>query len=79
MRHSKQELLPRQVDFLREQFLQKGRLPFTDIPSSESISEAMEQIKVPWRNRIFTPSVTLWGLPRSSAHATFCSIMRFRT
>ena len=35
----------RHLDSLRQQFLQEGRLPFTDCLSSETVSEAMEQIK----------------------------------
>ena len=50
----------RHLDSLRQQFLQEGRLPFTDCLSSETVSEAMEQIKVSWNDRIFTPLVTLW-------------------
>lgn len=50
----------RQVDSLRQQFLQEGRLPFTEVLSSETVSEAMAEIKTPWKDRIFTPLVTLW-------------------
>lgn len=50
----------RQVDFLRQQFLQEGRSPFTDILSSESLALALKHIKAPWKDRIFSPLVTLW-------------------
>lgn len=50
----------RQLNLLRPQFLQVGRLPFTDILSAESLSEALTHIKVHWKDRIFTPLVTLW-------------------
>jgi Transposase DDE domain len=50
----------RQADFLRQQFLQEGRLPFTEVLSAECLSQAIEEIKVPWKDRIFTPLVTLW-------------------
>ena len=33
---------------------------FTDVLSSETLSEALKQIKVPWNDGIFTPLVTLW-------------------
>ena len=60
MRQPRHGRLNRQLDSLQQQFLQEGRLPFTDVLSSETASEAMEQIKVPWNDRIFTPLVTLW-------------------
>jgi hypothetical protein len=60
MRHSPHGHFRRQVDFLRQQFLQEGPLPFTQILSSECLSQAIGEIKVPWKDRIFTPLVTLW-------------------
>ena len=50
----------RQVDSLRQEFLQEGPLPFAEVLSSETLSEAMQEIKAPWKDRIFTPLVTLW-------------------
>ncbi|HUQ72064.1 MAG TPA: IS4 family transposase [Planctomycetaceae bacterium] len=49
-----------QVRFLRRQFLQEGRLPFTDVLSAELITQVLQQIEVVWKDRIFTPLVTLW-------------------
>jgi hypothetical protein len=60
MRLSSKGRLRRQRDLLRQQFLQEGRLPFTDVLSSRCISQALEEIKAPWYDRIFTPLVTLW-------------------
>jgi Transposase DDE domain len=60
MRLSSKGRLRRQVDLLRQQFLQEGRLPFTDVLSSRCISRTLEEIKAPWYDRIFTPLVTLW-------------------
>jgi hypothetical protein len=60
MRLSYKGRLRRQVDLLRQQFLQEGRLPFTEVLSSQCISQALEEIKAPWYDRIFTPLVTLW-------------------
>jgi hypothetical protein len=51
----------RQVDSLRQQYLQDGPLPFADVLSSETLSEALREIKVSWKDRIFTPLVTLWA------------------
>src|SRR5215471_14975797 len=60
MRHSTQGRIQRQVSFLRQQFLQDGDLPFTDVLSAEVVSQALETIGVRWNDRIFTPLVTLW-------------------
>jgi hypothetical protein len=60
MRLSSKGRLRRQRDLLRQQFLQEGRLPFTEVLSSQCISQALEEIKAPWYDRIFTPLVTLW-------------------
>jgi len=49
-----------QVRFLRRQFLQDGELPFTDVLSSETISRALTTAEVVWKDRIYTPLVTLW-------------------
>ena len=50
----------RQADSLRQEFLQGGPLPFAEVLSSETLSEALQEIKAPWKDRIFTPLVTLW-------------------
>jgi hypothetical protein len=49
-----------QVHFLRQQFLQKGDLLLTDVLSAEVLAQAHETIGVAWKDRIFTPLVTLW-------------------
>ena len=50
----------RQYDFLKQQFLQDGELPFTDILSAEAISEALSTAEIVWKDRIYPPLVTLW-------------------
>jgi hypothetical protein len=40
--------------------LQEGRLPFTDVLASETVSEPVKQIPTPGNHRIFTPLVTHW-------------------
>src|SRR5262245_54603394 len=52
--------LRRHADSLRQEFLQGGPLPFADVLSSETLSEALQEIKTAWKDRIFTPLVTLW-------------------
>ncbi len=60
MRHFTQGRMQRQVRFLRQQFLQDGDLPFTDVLSAEVVSQALAAIGACWNDRIFTPLVTLW-------------------
>ena len=52
--------LRQQVDALRREFLQEGELPFADVLSSGCLTEALAEIQRPWKDRIFTPLVTLW-------------------
>jgi hypothetical protein len=69
----------RQVDLFRRQFLQEGSLPFTDVLTEESLSEALETIRVPWKDRIFTPLVTLWvflGQVLSADHSCRAAVAR---
>jgi hypothetical protein len=44
MRHSTQGPIQRQVSFLRQQFLQDGDLPFTEVLSAEVVSQAVTAI-----------------------------------
>src|SRR6478752_5135119 len=52
--------LRQQVDTLRREFLQEGELPFADVLSAGCLAEALAEIRRPWKDRIFTPLVTLW-------------------
>ena len=52
--------LRQQVNFLRRQFLQEGDLPFSDVLSEKTIGPAMDAIDRCWKDRIYTPLVTLW-------------------
>jgi hypothetical protein len=49
-----------QVGFLRRQFVQDGGLPFTDVLSEDVVSRTLSALKVVWRDRIYSPLVTLW-------------------
>jgi Transposase DDE domain len=60
MRHPAHHRLRRQVESLRQEYLQDGPLPFTDVLTEEGLTEALREIKAPWIDRIFTPLVTLW-------------------
>jgi hypothetical protein len=52
--------LRRQIDFLRQQFLQEGSLPFTEVLSEGTLVDAVQEIEATWKDRIFTPLITLW-------------------
>ena len=60
MRLSNPVRLRQQLQFLRRQFLQEGDLPFTDVLSTEIVSQALTSAEVVWKDRIYTPLVTLW-------------------
>src|SRR3954468_5742141 len=71
----------RQVDFLRQQFLQegRGRLPFTDILSEECFTQVLEEIELCWNESIYTPLVTLWvflGQVLSADHSCRAAVAR---
>ena len=49
-----------QVRFLRRQFLQDGELPFTDVLSEGTVTQALKALNVVWLDRVYSPLVTLW-------------------
>jgi hypothetical protein len=59
MRHPARHRLQRQVETLRQELLQDGGLPFTDVLTEDGLQEARREIQAPWYDRIFTPLVTL--------------------
>jgi len=48
------------VRFLRQQFLQDGELPFTDVLSHGTVTQALKALSVVWLDRVYSPLVTLW-------------------
>src|SRR3954470_5508820 len=48
-----------QADVLRQQFLQDGGLPFTDVLTDAVIADALTTVGG-WLDRVFSPLVTLW-------------------
>ena len=60
MRHFQEGSFRSQVRFLRRQFLQDEELPFTDVLTESSIRQALVDCGVVWKDRIYTPLVTLW-------------------
>ena len=49
-----------QVRFLQRQFLQDGESPFTNVLSEEVVAQALHAVELVWKDRIYTPLVTLW-------------------
>jgi len=69
----------RQVDFLRQQFLQEGRHPFTEILSAECFTQVLDRIELCWNDSIYTPLVTLWvflGQILSADHSCRAAVAR---
>src|SRR5271157_3975978 len=69
----------RQVDFLRQQFLQEGCHPFTEILSAECFTQVLEGIELCWNDSIYTPLVTLWvflGQVLSADHSCRSAVAR---
>ena len=60
MRVSNPARFHQQVRFLRHQFLQDGDMPFTDVLSTDVVLQALTTAGVAWKERIYTPLVTLW-------------------
>lgn len=60
MWYSSQAWFRQQTGFLRQQFLQDGGLPFTDVLSEQIVSEALETIGTYVIDRVYPPLVTLW-------------------
>src|SRR4249920_4085008 len=57
---SNQGRFSQQVRFLRRQFLQDGELPFTDVLSEGTVTQALTALSVVWLDRVYSPLVTLW-------------------
>lgn len=69
-----------QVWFLQRQFLPDGELPFRDILSKEVVLQALTAAEVVWKERIYSPVVTLWiflGQVLSADHSCRLAVARF--
>ncbi len=78
MRHSTQARVRQQVQFLRRQFLQDGDLPFTDVLTEQTITQALAAV-TGWLDRIFSPLMTLWvflGQVLSADHSCRAAVAR---
>jgi Transposase DDE domain len=78
MRYSNSGSVRQQVRFLRQQFLQDGDLPFTDVLTQDVITPALAAVEV-WLDRVFSPLVTLWvflGQVLSADHSCRAAVAR---
>lgn len=80
MQHSKQVRLQQQIRFLRSQFLQgSSDFPLNDVLSKTVIMQALEAIDSCWKQRIYSPMVTLWvflGQVLSADHSCRSAVSR---
>ena len=68
-----------QVRFLQRQFLQSGDLPFTDMLTERTVTQALKALNVVWLDRIYSPLVTLWvfiGQVLSRDHSCRAAVAR---
>ena len=79
MHHSKQLKLQQQISFLRSQFLQGSDLPLSEVLSKSVIMQALTAIDRCWKQRIYSPMVTLWvflGQVLSADHSCRSAVAR---
>lgn len=60
MPHATPRRRPCQVGGLRQHFTQAPGLPFADVLPAEQVAQALREEKVTFRDRLFSPLVTLW-------------------
>jgi hypothetical protein len=68
-----------QVRFLQRQFLQDGESPFTNVLSDEVVAQALHAVELVWKDRIYSPLVTLWvflGQVLSQDHSCRAAVAR---
>ena len=79
MRHSTQGRFRQQVRFLRRQFLQDDDLPFSNVLSENLVARVLTAFDVFWKDRIYSPLVTLWvflGQVLSADHSCRAAVAR---
>lgn len=79
MRYSNQGSFRQQFNLLRRQFLQDGELPLNNVLSEATMTPSLNAIDFPWKDRIYTPLVTLWvflGQALSADHSCRGAVAR---
>ncbi len=69
-----------QVARLRDRFTQAAALPFADILPDDQVQEAVQAERVRFRDRLFSPAVTLWMFLSQVLDASHCcrqAVVRF--
>src|SRR5438094_675316 len=61
MPHSTPTRRARHLQTLRTQFAQADGLPFADVLPAERLERAFHEEKASWREKVFTPVLTLWA------------------
>ena len=68
-----------QVRFLQRQFLQDGDLPFTDVFTERTVTQALKALNIVWLDRVYSLLVTLWvflGQVLSQDHSCRSAVAR---
>ena len=79
MRQIRHSYFRQQFQFLRRQYLQEGDLSIQAVLSDELIQRALDSIDGCWKDRIYTPMVTLWVFLRqviSADHSCRAAVAR---
>ena len=79
MRFNHSAATRQQFRFLQRQFLQEGDLPFSNVLTNECLAQALNSITTAWKDRVYTPLVTLWvflGQVLSADHSCRAAVAR---
>jgi hypothetical protein len=79
MHHCNRGRFRHHLRFLRRQYLQDGDLPFSNVLSEEVVAQALAAIRTLWRDRVYSPLVTLWvflGQVLSADHSCRAAVAR---
>lgn len=85
MAHATPTARARQVRALRQQFAQAPALPFADLLPAEEVNTAVQAEQVSFRDRLFSPLVTLWVFlsqvldPDQSCRAAVARLLAWRS
>jgi hypothetical protein len=72
MAHRTSTLAACQVARFRDRFTQAAALPFADILPDEQVQQAVQAEQVSFRDRLFSPAVTLWMFLSQVLDASHC-------
>ena len=77
MRHFNQGRFREQARFLRRQFLQEKDIPFGNVLSEKLVTQALTAAGTCWKDRIYSPLVTLWSFWAKCLVPTIPAVRRF--